>query len=163
VLDLGHIHVVAADFCACEKRAKVGHPRTQLLCRRWYPATHDTPKTAATFRVLDFFLLQTLQAKTTMYDFYTTLEKSTDATSVKPPHRYSEFLHMARQYRHLMMLKRAGRAHAPDGVDGTKPGELAIQCPACPCPGVNLPEGWEDTPPGMRCVHPLTYVSVCPD
>jgi hypothetical protein len=54
---------------------------------------------------------------------------------------------MARQYRHLLMLKRAGRGHDPSGVWGTAPGELAVQCPVCPNPAVNLPEGWEDAPP----------------
>jgi hypothetical protein len=164
VVDLGYIHVVAADFCGCEQRAKIGHPRTQLLCRRWYPATHDIPNTAATFRCLDFFLLQTLQATTTMYDFYGALEKATDAMGVsKPPKRYIEFLRIARQYRHLLMLKRGGRGHAPSGVDGTKPGELAIQCPACPRPGVNLPDDWEKAPPELKCVRLLGYDILCAD
>jgi len=33
------------------------------------------------------------------------------------------------------MLKRAGRGHDPAGVGATAPGELAIECPACPHPG----------------------------
>jgi hypothetical protein len=165
VLDLGYIHVVAADFCGCEREYSMGPARTQLLRRRWWPATHDNPKTAATFRVLDFFLVQTLQAKTTMYDFYTALEKLTDATGYKPPNQYREFLRMARQYRHLLMMKRAGRGHAEDGVLGTKSGELAIECPACPRPGVNLPDDWGKAPPELRWVlinlhrpHLLTFL-----
>ncbi|KAJ7813177.1 hypothetical protein B0H13DRAFT_1665666 [Mycena leptocephala] len=144
VLDLGYIHVVATDFCGCEREYSMGPARTQLLRRRWWPATHDNPKTAAaaTFRVLDFFLVQTLQAKTTMYDFYTALEKLTDATGYKPPNQYREFLRMAQQYRHLLMVKRAGQGHAEDSVLGTKSGELAIECPVCPRPGVNLPDDW---------------------
>jgi hypothetical protein len=56
------------------------------LRHRWYPTTHDIPNTATTFHCLDFFLLQTLQVKTTMYDFYGALEKATDATGIsKPP------------------------------------------------------------------------------
>jgi hypothetical protein len=150
VLDLGYIHVVAVDFCACDKAFQMGPTRTQLLRRRWWPATHDNPKTATTFRVLDFFLIQTWQSKTTMYDFYTSLERCTDATGEKPPHRYREFLRMSRAYRHLMMLKRAARAHDEGGVFGTKPGQLAIECPACPRPGVNLPDDWEKAPPEMK-------------
>jgi hypothetical protein len=45
------------------------------------------------------------------------------------------------------MLKQAGQAHDPSGVKGTKPGELAVICQACPLPGINLPEGWENVPP----------------
>ena len=37
------------------------------------------------------------------------------------------------------MLKRAGRGHDPTGIAGTQPGELAVDCPACPHPGVNAP------------------------
>jgi len=41
------------------------------------------------------------------------------------------------------MLKRGGRANDVDGVLGTKNGELAIRCPSCPYPNINLPIGWE--------------------
>ncbi|KAJ7604794.1 hypothetical protein DFH06DRAFT_1150853 [Mycena polygramma] len=155
VLDLGYIHIVNVDFCGCERRAKVGTERIQLLRRRWFPATHEYPRSAATLAMLDFFLMQTLQAKTTMYDFYTALEKSTDSTGVKPPNRYREFLRMVREYRHLLMLKRAGRGHCERGVAGTKPGELALRCPACPRPGVNLPDDWESAPPELRFLYTI--------
>lgn len=55
------------------------------------------------------------------------------------------------------MLKRAGRGHDPSGVLGTKPGELAVVCRACPIPGINLPDGWEDAPPEIQYVH-LCYL-----
>ena len=38
-----------------------------------------------------------------------------------------------------MALKRAGRGHNSSGVDGTSPGGLVVECPACPHPGRNLP------------------------
>lgn len=41
------------------------------------------------------------------------------------------------------MLKRAGRGHDVEGIEGTKAGELAIDCPACPLPGINMPADWE--------------------
>jgi hypothetical protein len=56
-------------------------------------------------------------------------------------------MNMIREYRHLQMCKRAGRGHHPEGIAATQPGELAIPCRACPHPGINLPEGWEDAPP----------------
>ncbi|KAJ7851559.1 hypothetical protein B0H13DRAFT_2360051 [Mycena leptocephala] len=137
------IHNVNVDFCGCDSALRADH-YIQLLRAGWYPATDDKPQTAATFGVLDRFHLHTLQAKTTAYDFYAVLEKLTDNTGVKPPNRYQIFLRMARQYRHLLMLKRAGRGHDPSGVLGTGAGELAIECPVCPNPKVNLPEGWEN-------------------
>jgi hypothetical protein len=43
-----------------------------------------------------------------------------------------------------MALKRGGRGHDPAGVDATSNGELTVECPACPHPGRNLPDGWEN-------------------
>ena len=48
------------------------------------------------------------------------------------------------------MLKWGGRAHDPGGVAETKPGELAIRCPSCPWPGINLVDRWENAPDGMK-------------
>jgi hypothetical protein len=48
------------------------------------------------------------------------------------------------------MLKRAGRGNDPSGVSGTASGELAVMCPACHEPGVNLPEGWKNAPEEER-------------
>ena len=46
-----------------------------------------------------------------------------------------------------MALKWAGRSHDPQGVSGTSQGELMVECPACPHPGRNLPNGWERAGP----------------
>ncbi|KAJ7089513.1 hypothetical protein C8R43DRAFT_1142184 [Mycena crocata] len=153
VLDTNSIHEVAVDFCGCSQAVLHGEPYVQLLRAGWYPATVDKPQTAATFAVLDLFHALTLQAKTTMYDFYVTLERMTNSAGLKPPHRYSEFLQMTRQYRHILLLKRAGRGHDPSGVYGTQPGECAVLCPACPRPGVNLPEDWHEAPPEKKFLY----------
>ncbi|PPQ96620.1 hypothetical protein CVT26_010684 [Gymnopilus dilepis] len=44
------------------------------------------------------------------------------------------------------MLKRGGRGNSPSGAAGTRAGELAVLCPACPQVGMNLPVGWESVP-----------------
>ncbi|KAJ7017197.1 hypothetical protein C8F04DRAFT_1200847 [Mycena alexandri] len=126
-----------------------------LLCHRFFPATHQAPHSAATFRCLEFFAILTHQAKTTMYDFYTTLEHATCGSGVKLLNRYPELLRMVREWRHLEMLMRAGRGHDPSGVVGTAPGALVVQCPACPRPGVNLPEDWGNAPPQDRFLYCL--------
>lgn len=41
------------------------------------------------------------------------------------------------------MLRQAGQGHDPLGVNRTQPGELAVQCHACPQPDINLPEDWQ--------------------
>ncbi|KAJ7429368.1 hypothetical protein B0H11DRAFT_1768371 [Mycena galericulata] len=157
VLHDNGIHEVAVDFCGCENELVAGPPDIQLLRAGWFPATHERPQTCATLVVLEKYHLETLQAKTTMYDFYGVLEKLTDNTGIKPPDRYHEWIRMCREYRHLMLLKRGGRAssYATGGPAATGLGELAIQCPACPRPGVNLPEGWEDASPEERFLYTL--------
>ncbi len=79
-----------------------------------------------------------------MFDYYESVERLTDNTGTrKLQTRYKEFMRVVTQWRHLKLLKRAGRAHDPTGVAGTLPGMLAVQCPACPRPEVNLPDNWE--------------------
>lgn len=55
-----------------------------------------------------------------------------------------------RMWRHLKMLKRAGRGHDPEGAKATRMGECAVECVACPHPGKNLPDGWESAPEGVK-------------
>jgi hypothetical protein len=62
--------------------------------------------------------------------------------------RYRELLRTARQMRYLKLYKWHGFAHESRMPDV---GELALFCPACPQPGINLtipPSGQpDDTPP----------------
>jgi hypothetical protein len=69
----------------------------------------------------------------------------TDSGDLK--YRYKQFLIVVRAWRHLKLLKRSGRGHDPGGVEATKIGECAIECPACPHPGKNLPLNWEQALP----------------
>ncbi|KAJ7155748.1 hypothetical protein C8R46DRAFT_910450 [Mycena filopes] len=146
------IHEVEVDFCGCEGAAAAGTPDIQLLRAGWFPATHDRPHTAATFAVLDQFQQVTCQAKTTMYDFYHTLEKLTSNAGDILPDRYHEFIRMCREFEHLLLLLFGRRSTAFDasGAEGTEAGGLAVECPACPRPGVNLMEDWINTPPEKR-------------
>ncbi|KAJ7022886.1 hypothetical protein C8F04DRAFT_1272079 [Mycena alexandri] len=154
VLHTNGIHVVEVDFCGagCRGNMDAGPPEIQLLRARWFPATHERPRSCATMDLLDQFQEGTLQAKTTMYDAYRVLERLTNNTGVKPPDRYHEWIRMCREYAHLLMLMQAGRlvAYDPSGAAGTKPGECAVECPACPRPGVNMPPDWETYPAEER-------------
>jgi hypothetical protein len=64
--------------------------------------------------------------------------------------RYDELGYAVRGYRHILMAKWAGRGHDPDGIVATKFGGLALDCPACPQPGINLPPDWESAPPEFQ-------------
>ena len=64
---------------------------------------------------------------------------------------------MMREWRHVRLLKRMGRGHSESGVRGTQEGELAVLCPACPIPEINLPPNWKTMPPSDQYVIPLSY------
>ncbi|KAK7049165.1 CxC2 domain-containing protein [Favolaschia claudopus] len=153
VIDTYGIHEVGLDFCECSS----AHPHDiQLLRARWYPSTSTSPRSAATFNVLRRFHLITLESKGSVSEFYKSIARETDNTGTRTVRdRYDEFARMTREWRHLQMLKRAGRGHDPAGVASTKPGECALLCPACPQPGKNLPADWEKAPREKRFLYAL--------
>ncbi|KAJ7839976.1 hypothetical protein B0H14DRAFT_2360894, partial [Mycena olivaceomarginata] len=161
VIHSNGIHPVAVDYCGCANAHAAGERREQVLRRSWFPATNLEPQTCVTFRLLETFHIMTLQGKVTTYDYYSGLEKLTDNSGLeKLKDRYKSFMRIMREWQHIVMLKRAG--HGNDGkrkVAETRPGELAVECPACPKPGINLPEDWASAT-GMRRFLYIFYVAI---
>ncbi|KAK6988861.1 hypothetical protein R3P38DRAFT_3228156 [Favolaschia claudopus] len=153
VVDTYAIHEVNLYFCGCETAQ--AHD-IQLLRARWYPSTSTKPRSAATFNVLRRFHLLTLESKGSVSEFYNSIARETDNTGTGHVRdRYDEFARITRQWRHLCMLKRAGRGHDAAGVEATKPGECALLCPACPQPGKNLPPNWQAVSKEKRFLYAL--------
>ncbi|KAF9490476.1 hypothetical protein BDN71DRAFT_1523131 [Pleurotus eryngii] len=137
IIDIQGVHEVGLDFCGCQTAQLL---TVQLLQRGLFPSTVTTLQTAATFQVLDLFQMLSVEGRLSAFEFYKTLVRITDKTKIEPPRdRYTQFLRMSREWRHLQQLKRMARGHDPQGAQGTKPGELAVLCPVCPQPGMNLP------------------------
>ncbi|KAG6814651.1 hypothetical protein H0H93_012737 [Arthromyces matolae] len=137
VLHTNGIHNVAIKYCTCRPLP----PHIQLLRRGLYPASQLKPKTCVTFELLRLLHLLSLHTKASTYDLYRSLESLTDNTGLNPSKsRYKALQRVLLQWRHLVMLKRAGRGHDPSGADGTAEGELALRCPTCPHPGINIPK-----------------------
>ncbi|KIN97248.1 hypothetical protein M404DRAFT_16790 [Pisolithus tinctorius Marx 270] len=142
IIDVNGIHPVNVNFCGCEQC--MSHCQQLLQCG-WYPATICNPRTACTRTVLDHFLQLMWSSK-----------HLTDNTGINmPKSRCHPFLHMVCQFRHMKLLKRAGRASEQDGICTTKPGGLAVLCPACPQPGMNLPDDWKDAEPSKKFLYSL--------
>ncbi|KAI9056575.1 hypothetical protein FKP32DRAFT_1616036 [Trametes sanguinea] len=161
VLHIDGRHNVALAFCGCDNASRAGDHVQQLLRFDLYPATECEPNTVFTMALLEHYHIQSLQGKISMYDYYTTLERMTDNTgTTKMRDRYKAFMRVVAQFRHLKMLQRGGRAHDPSGVEGTKPGELAVRCPACPHPGINLPPNWESVSDDLKFLY---WISVAID
>ncbi|TFK88753.1 hypothetical protein K466DRAFT_488291 [Polyporus arcularius HHB13444] len=153
LMDIFGIHEVGVDFCGCED-ALPSH--VQLLRARWFPATSVNPKTAATFRLLESFHQLSIQAKVSAFEYYSSLARRTDNTGTRTPKdRYPSFLTITREWRHLKLMKRGGRGNDPDGLAGTREGSCAVECPACPLPGKNLPDGWQDAPESKSWLYCL--------
>ncbi|KAJ8694301.1 hypothetical protein PTI98_009225 [Pleurotus ostreatus] len=94
-------------------------------------------------------------SKVSGYEFYQALARLTNNVGEPVPDRYSAFMRIVREWRHIRLLKRSGRGHEPSGVSGTIEGECAVLCPACPHPGKNLPANWEKAGDTSRWVYSL--------
>jgi hypothetical protein len=53
-------------------------------------------------------------------------------------------MRVSRQWRDIKVRKWFGYGHDTDQEPGN--GDLAFFCPACPQPGINLPDNWKDSP-----------------
>ena len=62
-------------------------------------------------------------------------------TSLKD--RYRELLMSYRQFSYIQAVRRFGQTIR----DKLPPGSLAVRCPACPQPGINMDPNWESRPP----------------
>ncbi|KAG1725918.1 hypothetical protein EDB19DRAFT_1897703 [Suillus lakei] len=140
LIDANGIHDIGLDFCGCTTSQT--HMK-QLLQAGWFPSTSTDPRMAATFRVLHHYHILSFKSKVSAYEFYHSLD------------RYESFMCMVREWRHLVMLKRSGRGHDPGGVAGTSEGQCAVLCPACPQPGKNLPDNWQDAPKAKSWLYGL--------
>ncbi|KAI6013013.1 hypothetical protein EDC04DRAFT_2870857 [Pisolithus marmoratus] len=89
------------------------------------------PKTAFTFDVLNHFLVDALECKTSAMSFYQKLKWLTNnAFPDRVPDRYRELMRVSQLWRDLKHRKWFV-------FGGTCP-----FCPACPQPGLNLPTDW---------------------
>lgn len=157
VHDFG-IHKMRIRYCNCgiEMGKAVPEP-LQLIGYGFWPGSWKSPKTIFTLQLLQRFCLLTHQASANAQDFVDVLQRMTDgvepsSTKVSPVvggggGRYStsfqdrarEFRMAVREYQFVRDLKR-GRAQA----DQLGRGSLAVSCPACPHPEINMKPGWRN-------------------
>lgn len=151
VVDLSGVHELRTRFCRCHD-LKDNPLHKQLLAMGLYPASTERTRTVFTFRVLDHFDLSNLEGKIPSYKYYEILKRMTsNAFPNMVPDRYRELMRCLRQWRDLQARRRAG--YPFDGETPPKPGSLALFCPACPQPGVNLPDDWKSDPQQYVSLH----------
>ncbi|KAG1834664.1 hypothetical protein DFJ58DRAFT_719332 [Suillus subalutaceus] len=79
-------------------------------------------------------------------------------TSVFPhlvPDRYQELMRVARQWRKLNLMRWNGFSHQDKQAT---PGDLALFCPACPQPGINVSLSTGDTAEGNDWLYSRSLV-----
>ncbi|KAG1866919.1 hypothetical protein F4604DRAFT_1585294 [Suillus subluteus] len=129
----------SVSWCQCPGAEKAHH--LDLMKARLFPASLTRPRSAFTFDVLDNFLIDALECKTSAMSFYQKLRRFTNnAFPDKIPDQYRELMRVSHIWRDLVNRKRFGFGHDTERSPG--PGDLALYCPACPQPGINLPTSW---------------------
>ncbi|KAH9034345.1 hypothetical protein EDB85DRAFT_1863986 [Lactarius pseudohatsudake] len=139
IVDRSGIFKMEAVFCVCSEK---DNQDEQLLQSGLFPATFKQIRSLFTFSVLDDFLNDNLECKTTAQQYYSKLQSLTSRMFPSlVPNMYKQLLRTSRQWRDLKSRMEQGLGHqseetAPDG-------SMAIFCPACPQPGINLPNDWK--------------------
>ncbi|KIJ90652.1 hypothetical protein K443DRAFT_126450 [Laccaria amethystina LaAM-08-1] len=135
------VHYLPDVFCGCSQAAAQD---IQLLRVGLYPSTYKSCKTVFTLQLLDDYLLENLECKTSATHYYSKLRRITNfAFPNSIPNRYHELIRVGRQYCNLTELATSGFGHTGTAP---KPGEMVFFCPTCPQPGVNLPDDWNENP-----------------
>jgi len=138
------IHHMAMVTCQCRGADQV--PLDLVACRL-LPASFENIRTLFSAQVLDYFRLCNLELKASAYQFYQLLRRLTmPMAPAEVVDLYNEFRRMSRLWRWMKKLKWAGIGHNGKSAMNVERGELANYCPACPQPGINLPENWKADP-----------------
>ncbi|KAI0640393.1 hypothetical protein C8Q79DRAFT_921614 [Trametes meyenii] len=138
-------------FCQCPGEASEAE---QLIQHGCWPAMWVAPGTAITLNMMETLHGLELQGQLNVHDYVKHLRRMTDGTeSHLVKDRYREVNNSMREFRHV-------RARCRNGIDpGDRPGPggLAVLCPACPQPGMNMRPGWQECAPEYRYVDALHY------
>ncbi|KZP29241.1 hypothetical protein FIBSPDRAFT_727629, partial [Athelia psychrophila] len=136
-------HKVA--WCGCLVEGRRLSSAMQLFREGLFPATQTKPETAFTFDLLDYFWVDMMECKTANQSFIRKLGRITNPDFPEDsPQLYHQLMYCSRSYRDLVTRVTFGYGHNLAEEPGV--GSLALFCPACPQPGFNLPDNWEDDP-----------------
>jgi CxC2 like cysteine cluster associated with KDZ transposases len=156
VVHTNGLHTIGMVSCECNGPDNLP---TDLFAAHLLPTSFKRTKTLFTAQVLDMFRLSNLELKASAYQFYQLLRRMTRPMSPGDViDLYREFRRMSRLWRWMKKLKWAGYGSNLKRVSNVQPGELAIYCPACPQPGINIPDNWMEDPTRQVTI-PLIYVS----
>ena len=138
VVHTNGFHSLPVVWCCCPDHSD--DRDLQLLELHLYPASYERIKTVFTFRCLDDHRFESLECKSSHYQYHNKLRRWT--CSIFPdaaPNRYVELCRVGRQWRNLKYRKWFWMLTNLNG----KRGEMALFCAACPQDGINLEPDWK--------------------
>ena len=138
------LHYILLVSCHCHNG---DGPHLDLLAAQLMPASLKRIRTLFTMQVLDLFQLSNLELKASAYQFYQLLWQLTQPMAPgEVVNLYREFWRMSWLWQWMKKLKWASYTSNSKKVHQVQPGELAIYCPACPQPGINILDNWREDP-----------------
>ncbi|KAI6120107.1 hypothetical protein EDD16DRAFT_1425103, partial [Pisolithus croceorrhizus] len=137
VIDVTGVHFMLLRPCQCVNAASY---HKQLLCAKLYPSTFEKPSTVFTFLVLDDFLRDNVECRTSGMNYYSKLHWVTSSVfphlvPCKLIRQLIGIIYVAWQWCLLKLLKWSGYQ---GNLNDSMKGDLALFCVACPQPGINL-------------------------
>jgi hypothetical protein len=140
VIHTNGVHHIALVSCSCRGKENV---LKDMIYARMIPTSFERIRTIFTASVLDYFRYSNLETRSTAYHFFQMLRRMTMPMSPsKVVNFYHELRRLSRLWRWTKKLKWSGYGQKPGQTIKPGAGELAIFCPACPQPGINLPDNW---------------------
>ena len=156
VIHTNGIHNIAMISCECRGHDMLPH---DLIASRLLPSSFERIRTLFTTQLLDHFRLCNLELKASAYQFYHLIQRLTNPMNpAEADNLYREFRRMSRIWRWMKRLKWAGFGNKDTKASDVRPGQLTIFCPACPQPGVNIPENWKEDPARHVLVSSSLYI-----
>lgn len=145
VVHTNGIHYIPLVICDCRG---LQDRDIDLMYARLIPTSFIHYRTLFTTAVLDDFRVSNLECKASAHQYWQRLSRMTSAatSSADVDNFCRELRRLSRCWRWLKKLKWAGLGHTDANLTETSSGELAIFCPTCPQPGINLPADWKDDP-----------------
>ncbi|GLB45063.1 hypothetical protein LshimejAT787_1901410 [Lyophyllum shimeji] len=142
VVHTNGIHYLPLVTCGChglEKRP------ADLILNGLIPASFSGSRIYFTTAVLSDYRLANLECKSSALHYWHKLCRHT-AAATHPgdmDNFYRELRRLSRGWRWLKKLQWSGVGQAGKGINDVGEGELAIFCPTCPQPEINLPPDWQ--------------------
>ncbi|KAI6104317.1 hypothetical protein F5141DRAFT_988565, partial [Pisolithus sp. B1] len=138
VIDVTGVHFMLLQPCQCVN-AESYHK--QLLHAKLYASTFERPSTVFTFLVLDDFLRDNVECRTSGLNYYSKLHWVTSSVFL---HLVPVRSHSPQSIRQLIGIIYVLRTDVGNycgyqgNSNGSMKGDLALFCVACPQPGINL-------------------------